>query len=111
MLNALVHERVKQPLVYMIKFLAGLMSEEERKQNGLVIPEPFPKGRPIAKFPYLTKDSLLKKYLSTELFTAIKYKKTKQGGNINNIINLNSLKFHLIFIKFSGFLNFRHRYL
>ena len=27
MLNALVHERVKQPLVYMIKFLAGLMSE------------------------------------------------------------------------------------
>ena len=88
MLNALVHERVKQPLVYMIKFLAGLMSEEERKQNGLVIPEPFPKGRPIAKFPYLTKDSLLKKYLSKELFTAIKYKKTKQGGNINNIIKL-----------------------
>ena len=88
MLNALVHERVKQPLVYMIKFLAGLMTEEERKQNGLVIPEPFPKGKPIAKFPYLTKDSLLKKYLTKELFTAIKYKKTKQGGNINNIIKI-----------------------
>ena len=54
MLNSLVHERVKQPLVYMIKFLAGLMTEEERASNGLVIPEPFPKGKPIAKFPYLT---------------------------------------------------------
>ena len=39
MLNSLVHERVKQPLVYMIKYLAGLMTEEERKINGLIIPE------------------------------------------------------------------------
>ena len=88
MLNSLVHERVKQPLVYMIKFLAGLMTEEERASNGLVIPEPFPKGKPIAKFPYLTTSSLLQKYLTKELFAEIKYLKTKSGGNINNIIKL-----------------------
>ena len=72
----------------MIKFLAGLMSDEERKENGLVIPEPFPKGKPIAKYPYLTKDSLLKKYLTKELFNSIKYSKTKQGGNINQVIKI-----------------------
>lgn len=88
MINSLVHERVKNPLVYMIKFLAGLMSDEERKENGLVIPEPFPKGKPIAKYPYLTKDSLLKKYLTKELFNSIKYSKTKQGGNINQVIKI-----------------------
>ena len=75
MLNSLVHERVKQPLVYMIKYLAGLMTEEERKINGLIIPEPFPIGQPIAKYPYLSHDSLLKKYLSKELFKDIKYLK------------------------------------
>lgn len=88
MLNSLAHERVRQPLVYMIKFLAGLMTEEERASNGLVIPEPFPKGKPIAKFPYLTTSSLLQKYLTKELFAEIKYLKTKSGGNINDIIKL-----------------------
>ena len=88
MLNSLVHERVKQPLVYMIKYLAGLMTEEERKINGLIIPEPFPIGQPIAKYPYLSHDSLLKKYLSKELFKDIKYLKTKENGSINSIIKL-----------------------
>ena len=88
MINSLVHERVKNPLVYMIKYLAGLMSEEERKTNGLIIPEPYPLGQPISKYPFLQKDSLLKKYLSKELFKDIKYLKSKNGGNINNIIKI-----------------------
>ena len=88
MLNSLVHERVKQPLVYMIKYLAGLMTEEERKINGLIIPEPFPIGQPIAKYPYLSHDCLLKKYLNKELFKDIKYLKTKENGSLNSIIKI-----------------------
>ena len=88
MLNSLVHERVKQPLVYMIKYLAGLMTEEERKVNGLIIPEPFPIGQPIAKYPYLSHDCLLKKYLNKELFKDIKYLKTKENGSLNSIIKI-----------------------
>lgn len=58
MINNLVHERVKNPIIYMIKYLAGLMTEEERKQNGLVIPEPYPKGTPLPKYPFLEDKSL-----------------------------------------------------
>ena len=88
MINSLVHERVKNPLVYMIKYLAGLMTEEERKINGLIIPEPFPIGQPIAKYPYLSHDCLLKKYLNKELFKDIKYLKTKENGSLNSIIKI-----------------------
>jgi arginine kinase len=89
MLNSLVHEKAKQPLVYMIKYLAGLLSEEERKQHGLVIPEPYPKGKPIVKYPNFEKsDSLLKKYLTKNLWSSIKYNKTKYGANIMNVIKL-----------------------
>jgi hypothetical protein len=91
MLNSLVHEKAKQPVVYMIKYLAGLLNEEERKQNGLVIPDPYPKGRPIVKFPNLEKTSsncLLKKHLTKNLWNQLKYYKTKHGGNIMNIIKL-----------------------
>lgn len=89
MLNSLVHEKSKQPLVYMIKYLAGLLTEEERKQNGLVIPEPYPKGKPIVKFPELEKsNSILKRHLTRNLWSIIKYNKTKYGGNIMNILKL-----------------------
>ena len=88
MINSLVHERVKNPLVYMIKYLAGLMTEEERKVNGFIIPEPYPLGQPISKYPFLSKDCLLKKYLTKELFKDIKYLKSKNGGNINTTIKI-----------------------
>src|SRR4051812_13125909 len=80
MLNSLVHEKAKQPIVYMIKYLSGLLSEEERKQNGLVIPEPYPKGKPIVKYPNLEKsNSILKKHLAKNVWSALKYNKTKHG--------------------------------
>ena len=75
MLNSLVHEKAKQPVVYMIKYLAGLLSDEERRQHGLVIPEPYPKGKPIVKYPNFEKsNSLLKKHLTKNLWSTIKYK-------------------------------------
>jgi len=87
MLNSLVHEKAKQPIVYMIKYLAGLLSEQERKDYGLIIPDPYPKGKPIVKYPDLEKtDCLLKKHLNKNVWSAIKYNKTKNGGNIMNVI-------------------------
>jgi len=91
MLNSLVHEKAKQPVVYMIKYLAGLLNEEERKQNGLIIPDPYPKGRPIVKFPNFDRTNsncLLKKHLNKNLWNQLKYYKTKHGGNIMNIVKL-----------------------
>jgi hypothetical protein len=89
MLNSLVHEKSKQPIVYMIKYLAGLLTEDELRQHGLVIPEPYPKGKPIIKFPNMEKsNSILKNHLTKPLWTAVKYNKTKFGGNIMNIVKL-----------------------
>ena len=90
MLNSLVHEKSKSPIVYMIKYLAGLLSEQEKKQHNLVIPEPYPKGKPIVKFPSIpeTSNSLLKKYLSKSIWSQLKYNRTKYNGTIMDIIKL-----------------------
>ncbi len=90
MLNSLVHEKSKTPILYMIKYLAGLMSDDERKAYGIVIPEPYPKGKPIVKFPVLSdkSNSLLKKYLTKTVWASIKYNKTLHGGSIKNILKL-----------------------
>lgn len=91
MLNSLVHEKSKQPIVYMIKYLAGLLTETERQNNHLVIPEPYPKGKPIVKFPDIDKEenkSLVKKHLNKNIWNSLKYNKTKHGGNIMNMTKL-----------------------
>ena len=90
MLNSLVHEKSKTPIVYMIKYLAGLLTEDERKTHNLVIPEPYPKGKPIVKFPSLPEksNSLLKKYLTKPVWSTIKYNKTYYSGSIMNLIKL-----------------------
>lgn len=91
MLNSLVHEKSKTPILYMIKYLAGLLSEEEKKVNGLVIPEPYPKGKPIVRYPVFVEksNSLLKKHLTKMTWATIKYNKTLYGGTINHLIRLN----------------------
>lgn len=89
MMNSLVYEKPKQPLVYMIKYLSGLLSDEERKYYNLIIPEPYPKGRPVVKFPNLDKvTNPLKNILTKTLWTNIKYKKTKYGGSVMNLIKI-----------------------
>ena len=90
MLNSLVHEKSKTPILYMIKYLAGLLTEEERKSYNLQVPEPYPKGKPIVGFPNLSdnKDSLLKKYLSKSIWATTKYNKTVNNGSIMNVIKL-----------------------
>lgn len=87
MLNSLLHEKDKHPYVYMIKYLASMMSEEERKQFNLSIPGPFPQAHPIVSFPkFLSeKKSELKTHLTKEIFALLKKKKTKFGNNINSV--------------------------
>jgi len=93
MMNSLVYEKPKQPVVFMIKYLTGLLTEEERKHNNLIIPEPYPKGRPIVKFPNLDKvNNPLKTVLTKNLWPNIKYKKTKFGGTVMNIIKISENK-------------------
>jgi hypothetical protein len=92
MLNSLVHEKAKQPIVFMIKYLAGLLSDQERRDYGLVIPDPYPKGKPIVKYPDLEKSNcILKKYLNKNVWSATKYNKTKNGGNIMNVIKYSEM--------------------
>jgi hypothetical protein len=40
----------------MIKYLGGLLTEEERKENGLVIPDPQIDYHPIVTIPKYAKD-------------------------------------------------------
>lgn len=92
MMNSIVYEKPKQPIVYMIKYLSGLLNDEERKMYNLIIPEPYPKGRPIVKFPNLENiDNPLKEILTKNLWPNIKYKKTKFGGTVNNLIKISEL--------------------
>ena len=70
MLNSLLHEKDPHPYVFMIKYLASLMTEEERKEFGLEIPEPYPIAYPVVKYPNFTEknNNLLKKIYQNHLF-------------------------------------------
>ena len=93
MINYLLHKRFKSPLVGMIKYLGGLLTEEERKENGLVIPDPQIDYHPIVTMPKFVKDcnSLLKQYLQPSVYSEISKKISKFGINVNNITRLNEV--------------------
>ena len=93
MLNSLLHEKDPHPYVYMIKYLASLMTEEERKEFELEIPEPYPIAHPVVKFPYFSNSckNLLSKYLTKDIFLTYRKVKTKFGNNINSITKLTEL--------------------
>lgn len=99
MLNSLVHEKSKTPIVFMIKYLAGLLSEEEMAYHNLVIPGPFPKGKPIVKFPEISNKSdgtpsLLKMYLTKQNWAMQKYNRTKNNGTIMDVIRLGEIDYN-----------------
>ena len=88
MINSLVHSQALNPIIYMIKYLTGLLSDEERTENNINIPPPYPEGVPIVKFPKFTKENLLSKYLTKENWNDFKYIKTRYNNNINDLTNL-----------------------
>ena len=93
MLNSLLHEKDQHPYVYMIKYLASLMTEDERKEFNLSIPEPYPSAHPVVKFPKFaeTCNNLLKETLTKEKFNEVKKVKTKYGNNINSVTKLSEV--------------------
>ena len=90
MINYLLHKRLKSPIVGMIKYLGGLLTEEERKENGLEIPDPQIDYHPIVSFPKYKKEcnSLLKELLDNSIYSEISKKISKFGINANNIMRL-----------------------
>ena len=63
----------------MIKYLTGLLSNEERTENKIDIPPPYPQGVPIVNYPKKIKEN----------WPNYKYIKTRYNNNINNLTNLN----------------------
>ena len=93
MLNSLLHEKDQHPYVYMIKYLASLMTEDERKEFNLSIPEPYPSAHPVVRFPKFaqTCNNLLKQTLTEDKFKEVKKVKTKYGNNINSVTKLSEV--------------------
>lgn len=83
MLNSLVHAKDPFPMIYMIKYLAGLCKEEELAQNGIIVKGAAPQPKPLVKFPVFPDacNSLLKKHLTRESWERLKDKRTKHGND------------------------------
>jgi hypothetical protein len=84
MVNSLVHTRDKQPLVFMIKYLANHCTQEQLEQNGINITGPLPQRIPIMNYPEFSEDCThyLKAHLTREIWSAMKKRATHLGGKI-----------------------------
>lgn len=84
MLNSLVHSRDEKPIIFMIKYLATLVTEAELYEHGITVKGPVPQRVPIITYPKFTPecDSLLKKHLTRDIWSNMKKKNTSLGGNI-----------------------------
>ena len=90
MTNSLVHSQAANPIIYMIKYLTGLLSEEEKVKNNINIPPPYPQGIPIVRFPKFKSKNILSKHLTRDNWSYIKRKKTLYNNNINDITRLSN---------------------
>lgn len=88
MLNSLVHAKDPFPMIYMIKYLAGLCKEDELAQNGIIVKGAAPQPKPLVKFPVFPDacNSLLKKHLTRELWDRLKDKRTKHGNDFYSAV-------------------------
>ena len=92
-LNQLVINKIINPIPFMIKYLCGLLSSEERKKNNINIEGPFPKSNPIIIYPFNNNkndnnnNKYIQKILSKELFNEIKFLKSKNNASFNDILS------------------------
>ena len=94
MINYLLHKKSKSPIVAMIKYLGGLLTEQERKEYKLEIPDPQIDYHPIVDYPeeYDKEcNSLLKKYLTKEIFYDFIKKRSKYGIDIKSLLRVNNV--------------------
>ena len=89
MINNILEENPKNKILYMIKYIAGAMTKEERDNFKIKIPQPYPQNNIKIKFPNLSNsNSISKNFLTKDLFKKLKHKKTKFNGSIYDIIKL-----------------------
>ena len=93
MINYLLHKKSKSPIVAMIKYLGGLLTEKEREEYKIVIPDPQIDYHPLIEFPEYDKkcNSLLKEHLSKEIFSNLITKVSKYGINLDDLIRVNKV--------------------
>ena len=89
MTNSVIHALSPNPILYMIKYLTGLLSEDDRTAYGINIPPPYPQGVPIVHYPKFTSKNMLSKHLTKHKWQDLKYIKTKYNNNINTLTKLN----------------------
>ena len=89
MTNSVVHALSPNPILYMIKYLTGLLSEDDRTAYGINIPPPYPQGVPIVHYPKFKSKNMLSKHLTKQKWQDLKYIKTKYNNNINTLTKLN----------------------
>jgi hypothetical protein len=88
MLNTLVHSKDENPVIFMIKYLAGLSNSEELASNGISVSGSLPQTKPLIKFPTFPEScsSLLKKNLNLEVWDRLHDKKTRLKGDFYSCI-------------------------
>eukprot|EP01022_Parablepharisma_sp_SALTPOND_P014336 TRINITY_DN193_c0_g1_i1.p1 TRINITY_DN193_c0_g1~~TRINITY_DN193_c0_g1_i1.p1 ORF type:complete len:1068 (+),score=100.36 TRINITY_DN193_c0_g1_i1:8004-11207(+) len=98
MLNSLIHAKDDSPLIYMvcflpqlskkIKYISSLCPEEELVSKGITITGPLPRRQPILRFPQFneTCNSLLKKYLTEQVWKELRNVRTRFDGRLTNCI-------------------------
>lgn len=85
MTYSVIYSQSPNPIVYMIKYLTGLLTEEERIHFKINIDPPYPTGVPNVNFPDYQTKNVLSKYLYKSNWSKYKYVKTTFGNNINNM--------------------------
>ena len=90
MTTSLIKSQNPEPIVYMIKFLTGLLSEEEKVLNNINIPPPYTQALPIVKYPKFKNKNILSKYLNKETWKHFKTKRTIYNNNINHLTKLSN---------------------
>lgn len=88
MTNSVVHSLDPNPIVYMIKYLTGLLTEDERSEYNINIDPPYPQGVPIVKFPNYKCTNILSNYLTKNNWYNFKYIKTSFNNDINKLTHL-----------------------
>ena len=93
MINYLLHKRSKNPILEMIKYLAGLLTEKEREKYEIKIPPPEIDYHPLIEFPNFKNecDSLLKECLDMNIFLSLRDNLSKYGTNLGFIIKVNEI--------------------
>jgi hypothetical protein len=86
MLNSLVYEKVRNPEIYMIKYLAGQLSKEDRIKYGIHVPDALPEPKKIVSYPTHFKNETVRKHLNKKIWEKLKYKTTKHGGTLSDML-------------------------